>query len=235
MPPNRPTIDGYFMPKLPVQIFAAGEQAHVPLLVGWNSAEVPYNAFTGADAPTTENYEKLVRRVYPNDADTVLKMYPGISQTQVIESATALASDRFIAYSTWKWADLQAKTGGRPVYRYLFAQPRPAMPNTPAPVAGAPVAFAGASHASEIEYALGNLPGNTVYAWRPEDYKASATMEEYFGNFIKTGNPNAKGLPKWAPNLATGKVMYMNIKADSKQELETNRQRYLFLDRQYMK
>jgi para-nitrobenzyl esterase len=34
------TIDGYFLPKLPAVIFEAGEQAHVPLLAGWNSAEV---------------------------------------------------------------------------------------------------------------------------------------------------------------------------------------------------
>ena len=50
------TIDGYFFPKSPVAIFEAGEQAHVPLLVGWNSAEVPYQAFTGPDMPTPLNY-----------------------------------------------------------------------------------------------------------------------------------------------------------------------------------
>ena len=235
MPPNATTIDGYFMPKLPVQIFAAGEQAHVPLLVGWNSAEVPYQAFTRADAPTPENYEKLVRQTYATYADTVLKLYPGKDQTQVIESATALASDRFIAYSTWKWADLQSKTSGQPVYRYLFSKSRPAMANAPAPAAGQPLPFAGASHASEIEYALGNLPTNTTYSWTPDDYKASKTMEEYFANFIKTGNPNAKDLPKWTPNKATGKVMFMNIKADSKQETENSNARYLFLDKQYVK
>ena len=33
------TVDGYFLPKPPVEILAAGEQAHVPLLAGWNSEE----------------------------------------------------------------------------------------------------------------------------------------------------------------------------------------------------
>src|SRR5206468_4434985 len=41
--------------------------------------------------------------------------------------ATDLASDRFIAYSTWKWIDLSGKTGGKPVYRYYYARPRPPM------------------------------------------------------------------------------------------------------------
>src|SRR4051812_9108877 len=34
------TIDGYFLPKDPVTIFQDGEEAHVPLLVGWNSQEM---------------------------------------------------------------------------------------------------------------------------------------------------------------------------------------------------
>jgi para-nitrobenzyl esterase len=33
-------IDGYFFPKSPLEIFEKGEQAHVPLLVGWNSQEM---------------------------------------------------------------------------------------------------------------------------------------------------------------------------------------------------
>ena len=42
-----PTVDGYFLPKAPVEIFAAGEQAHVPLLVGWNSEEMGARARPG--------------------------------------------------------------------------------------------------------------------------------------------------------------------------------------------
>src|SRR5207302_8056535 len=38
----RPTADGYFLPKRPVDVFAHGEQSHVPLLVGWNTAESDY-------------------------------------------------------------------------------------------------------------------------------------------------------------------------------------------------
>ena len=47
---------------------------------------------------------------------------------------------------------------------------------------------------------MGNLAGNKVYDWKPEDYKVSATMEDYFANFIKTGNPNGKGLTAWKAN-----------------------------------
>ena len=231
------TVDGYFLPKTPVQIFEAGEQAHVPLLVGWNSAEIPYRSFTGVDMPTPENYAKKVKEQFAGDADEVLKLYPGTTQDEVIKSATALASDKFIAYSTWKWADLQSKTGEKPVYRYIFSTPRPpeVKPTDNASDNKMPKALVGASHASEIEFAMGNLESNKVYAWTPDNYKVSALMENYFANFIKTGNPNGKGLPKWEPNTKGSKVKFMNIDVNTKLETESDRGRYLFLDKLYLK
>jgi para-nitrobenzyl esterase len=230
------TIDGYFLPKSPVEIFEAGEQAHVPLLVGWNSAEIPYRSFTGGDMPTPENYVKKVKEQFADNADDVLKLYPGTTQDEVIKSATALASDRFIAYSTWKWADLQSKTGEKPVYRYVFSTPRPTeVKPTVNNNSNMPNAQVGASHASEIEFAMGNLESNKVYAWTPDNYKVSALMENYFANFIKTGNPNGKGLPKWEPNTNGSKVKFMNIDVNTKLEAESDRGRYLFLDKLYVK
>jgi para-nitrobenzyl esterase len=232
-----PTIDGYFFPKSPLEIFEAGEQAHVPLLVGWNSAEIPYQAFTGGDMPTPENYAKKVKQQYPADADEVLKLYPGNTQEEVIKSATALASDRFIVYSTWKWADLQSKTGKNPVYRYLFSQPRPQTESDIKNAAASkmPAQLVGASHASEIEFAMGNLQYDKFYPWTATEYKVSTTMENYFANFIKTGNPNGKGLPKWDANTNGSPVKFMLIDANTHQETEQDRGRYLFLDKQYSK
>ncbi len=229
------TIDGYFLPKSPVEIFEAGEQAHVPLLVGWNSAEVPYQAFMQGDLPTPENYAKKVKERYSADSATVLRLYPGATEEEVIKSATALASDNFIVYATWKWADMQIKTGGKPVYRYLFSTPRPQPAGTSPGANQMPPPMVGASHASEIEFALGNLRYNKVFAWTPGDYKVSATMESYFANFIKTGNPNGSGLPRWTPNTKGSPVMFMNIDVTSKLQPETNRARYLFLDKFYAK
>lgn len=239
------TVDGYFLPKLPVEIFAAGEQAQVPLLAGWNSAEIPYQAFMGFDTPTPDNYKKKIERQYPDHAETVLELYPGNTQQEVVRSATALASDGFIVYSTWKWIDLQAKTGGKPVYRYLFSKSKPPMTpefsNSIPGLAGgisdggqedtdpAPVSE-GAPHAFEIEYAMGNLRTNPVYAWTPADHKVSGTMFGYFANFIKTGNPNGPDLPKWSPTTNADDAPFINIDVETKQERATDTDRYLFLD-----
>jgi len=228
-------VDGYFFMKQPYETLESGEQAHVPLLVGWNSAEVPYQSVLGRDTPTIENYIKKLKQLYPDKADEVLKLYPANTQEELIKSATELASDRFIAYGTWKWADLQAKTSGRPVYRYLFSCPRPPMVSPVIANNKMVAPMVGAAHASEIEFAMGNLVSNKVYAWTPDDYKVSEIMENYFANFIKNGNPNGKDLPKWEPNTKGSTVKFININVDTKLETESNRDRYLFLDKEYFK
>src|SRR4030095_9675541 len=122
-----PTIDGYFFPKSPFEIYAAGEQAHVPLLAGSNSEENPYVVILGRDAPTVENYRKALLKLYNDKADQIFHLYPDATEEEVKSAAQDLASDRFISYSTWKWVDLSTKTGGKPTYYYLYSRPRPAI------------------------------------------------------------------------------------------------------------
>lgn len=83
------------------------------------------------------------------------------------------------------------------MYRYYYTQPRPATRS------GDPAA-SGAHHAVEIEYVLGNLDGNPVYAWTEADRAVSRQAQAYFANFIKTGNPNGSGLPQWPALGAQG-------------------------------
>jgi para-nitrobenzyl esterase len=251
---TKAVVDGYFLPKLPSEIFAAGEQAKVPLLAGWTSAEIPYQAFMQGQFPSVENYVARVKAQYGDKADEVLKLYPGNTQDEVIKSATALASDNFIVYSTWKWLDLHRATSGKPVYAYIFSKPRPPMVaelgNAKTGLAGGvikddgtkneenkmPDAMVGASHASDIEYLLGNLKSNTVFDWTADDYKASDLGEDYFANFIKTGNPNDGKLVKWPENKSKdGSMILMELNTTAKTYKEPYRQRYEFLDKIYLK
>ena len=237
-------VDGYFLPQQPAEIYAAGQQARVPLLVGWNSQEMNAGALVGQAPPTAENYRAAVQKLYGERAPELLRLYPAATDAEAEQSATDLASDRFIGYSTWKWATTQAQTSGRPVYRYLYARPRPAMTPemgnatpglaggvvkgtaaaTPAPPAR------GAVHSAEIEYALGNLATNKVFAWTPDDYQVSKTMQAYFANFIKTGNPNGAGLPAWPATgtQAVGPVLRIDVKTQT--EADKTSARYLFLE-----
>ena len=92
----------------------------------------------------------------------------------------------------------------------------------------------GAAHASEIEYCMGNLHLVKDYAWTDDDHKVSATMEDYFANFIKTGNPNGGSLPNWpAGEKNTNEPDVMVIDVDSKAVKAPNDARYIFLDKAY--
>ncbi|WP_153800293.1 carboxylesterase/lipase family protein [Foetidibacter luteolus] len=240
------TVDGYFFPKSPVEIFKAGEQAHVPLLVGWNSQEMGSGALLGQEKPSKASFTAAVNKIYPNNAADILKHYNPATDEEAEQAATDLAGDRFIGFSTWKWSDLQNQTGGKPVYRYLYARPRPAMRaemgNAVAGLAGGVIKSAepavkpappakGAVHSAEIEYALGNLPTNRVYDWQPEDFKVSEIIQAFFANFIKTGNPNGYGVPEWSPVKSGGPAQVMHINVNSQQQTEKNRDRYLALDK----
>jgi len=218
------TIDGYFLPESPQAIFAAGKQMHVPLLAGWNSAEGGYTAILGKDEPTIANYTVAIQKQYGDHSAEILKVYAPTTDADVSRVATELASDKFIAFSTWKFVDMQSKTGGSPVYRYYYTRKRPAHAD------GTPNNSPGAVHSAEIEYALGNLATNKAYAWTPDDYTVSETMQNYFANFIKTGNPNGKGLAKWEP-FKPGSPNLMVIDVQCQPKVSDTEARYLLLEK----
>lgn len=242
------TIDGYLFTKQVQETFANGEQAHVPLLLGWNSQEMPYQFLLGPNEPTPENFARVVRDLYGEHADTVLALYPASTPEETRQSATDLAGDRFIGFSTWKWSDLHRQTSDAPIYRYFYAHPRPPMrPEMGDAVAGLaggvvrdgeaqadqPPPPTGAVHSAEIEYAMGNLATNPVYAWTEDDYAVSALMQAYFANFVKTGDPNGPGLPTWpdAGSNEDAPVPVMRIDVNAQANPERHRDRYLFLDK----
>jgi para-nitrobenzyl esterase len=238
-------LDGYFLPKTLPEIFESKEQAMVPLLLGWNSAEIPGMAFTQGPY-SEENYVNKVKEAYPKEYAKVLELYPHGSEKEIELSATALSSDRFISYSTWKWFDLHRKNSNQPVYRYLYSKLRPSLVdnNLASGLAGGTVEkgsdalpmpkAVGAPHACEIEYCMGNLHLVKDYAWTADDFKVSKDMMTYFANFIKTGNPNGEGLPNWeAAEPKDSSPSVMVIDTESKLIEAENDARYEFLDKAY--
>jgi para-nitrobenzyl esterase len=254
------TIDGYFLPAFPAAIFAAGEQAKVPLLLGWNSEEMNYLWVMGKTPPTRENFAKKLKELYGERAEEVLRLYPAASDEEALQAATDLAGDSFTGFSTWKWSELHSQTGGQAVYRYLYTHPRPPMtPEMGEAIAGlaggiikkgesqaegksadaqdlpSPPAPKGAVHSAEIEYAMGNLATNEVYQWTTEDYRLSELFQEYYANFVKKGDPNGPGLPQWPPANQGETVQVMQLDVEAHAQPEQHRDRYEFLDQIFTK
>jgi para-nitrobenzyl esterase len=239
-------IDNYFLTKTLPPIFNAKEQAQVPLLLGWNSAEIPGGAFMQGQPFKEENFVARVKADYPNDFDEVLKLYAHQSEKEIELTAAQLASDRFIAYSTWKWFDLHRNNSTQPVYRYLYSKLRPPLADNSlsSGLAGGTVKkdanapkqpeAVGAPHACEIEYCMGNLHRIKEFAWTADDFTVSETMLNYFANFIKTGNPNGDKLPEWpAAKAGDAHPPVMILNTESKTVNAKDDARYEFLDKAY--
>ena len=219
-----PCIDGRFFREDPQATFRSGRAARVPLLAGYNSQEGDYDSLFGeGQAPGVAAYKEVMNRVFGPMAADALAVYPGDTLAQALQSARQLMGDRFIAHSTWLWATLQAGQGA-PTWFYHFERARPARRvGEPQPPRLLPD---GAVHSGEIEYALGNLDGNAVFAWEPEDHQLSATMRHYFAQFIRHGNPNGTGLPEW-PAFASGQRLRLDVHMQAEPDADAARQAFL--------
>ncbi len=213
-------LDGKIFSSAPEEIYEEKKVPSIPLLVGWNSQEMPAGLLLGEDM-SVQNFTSKVREKFPSIADELLSIMPHAKEEEVQASATLLASDSWISYPSWRWSDLHAKNTNAEVFRYWYDHARPGQTG-------------GAPHAAEIPYALGNLDLHKTYEWEEADRKTSKTMKAYFANFIKTGNPNGEGLGEWSPLARTNTVEQpvMVIKPESKQVTMDDR-RYPLLKKHY--
>jgi len=213
-----PIIDGWCLPENPAQVYAAGAQAHVPLLAGWNSSEMGMAVAMNPQKPTAASFPALLATRFKDQAGAALKVYQAGTDEEAQQSAADLFSDQFIGHGTWKWIEEQVRTGKAPVYRFQF--------DRFLPEASGSNRF-GASHAAEIEYVFSTLDSKPAQ-WQSEDRRTAAATTAYWANFIKNGDPNGPGLARWPEFGKTHQVMHLD--ANPKAAPEAHRERHLFLE-----
>ncbi len=187
-------IDGLCLTEQPESTYTHGRQRSVPLLAGWNADEGKMAALLSPRKTTAGSFTDRAQSLFDGDAKQFLSFYPAGNDEEALRSASVFEGDKFMGYSTWKWIDLQSKTGSSSVYRYSFDQ-TPLVPSG-AEVAGIPLEKFGARHACEIEYVFGTFPLTGV-EWKENDRKLSDLIGTYWTNFAKSGDPNGPGLPSW--------------------------------------
>ncbi|HEY1471654.1 MAG TPA: carboxylesterase family protein [Candidatus Acidoferrum sp.] len=224
-----PNLDGYFLTSDALSIYTKGEQSQIPLLAGWNADEGKLNILFAPQKPTAKSFAEQAHARFGNQAVEFLKLYPASTDQEAMQSAEALASDDFIAFSTWKWIDMQRKTGNSPVYQYRFEQVPAVKPG--AMIGPIPASQAGSRHAGEIEYVFETLKSQAGVPWTEDDFKVSEAMASYWVNFVKTGNPNGSGLPNWPKSDSKDGYQVMHLSGKNIQAgPDTRRGRYEFLD-----
>jgi len=229
-----PNIDGYFLTSTLLPIYSQGAQSHVPLLAGWNADEGKMFVLFNPQKPTAKSFAEQAQSRFGDQEAEFLKLYPAATDQEAVLSAQALAGDDFIAFATWKWTDMQRKTGGSPVYQYHFEQVPAVKPG--AMLGPIPASEVGSKHAGEIEYVFQTLKSQEGVPWTDEDFRLSDVMSSYWVNFVKSGNPNGSGLPEWSKcDTANGyQVMHLNGK-NVHATADAVRGRYEFLDAQSAK
>lgn len=187
-----PIVDGFIIREDPGKVFVEGRQTQAPVLVGSNRDESFGNARSAAD------FIEQAHKTWGDMADAFLKVYPASSDEQAKESAFYSGRDQ-MAFVMRNWARLASMNGpsknGKKSYVYYFTEQPPVVPGARGPFAPGP--HGSATHVSEILYVFNHLDNSR--SWTDQDKKVADSMSSYWVNFATKGDPNGKGMAKWAP------------------------------------
>lgn len=181
-----PVIEPWLLPEAPYDVFAAGRQHDVPVLIGWNTEEA--RALTDLRPVTAETFDTDIAAAFGALPPALLSAYPHATDGEARQARGDFERDLRFGWDMWAWARLQAGQG-RTAFVYNFAQ-RPPFP------ADSVRAGWGASHFAELWYMFDHLD-QEPWAWSESDRRLADTMAGYWVNFARTGDPNGPGLPVW--------------------------------------
>lgn len=177
----RPIIDGYVLPDAVATIFRDHKENPAGLLTGWTADEIAPPVKSAVD------FRKEIATEYANfDSATFAHYYPAETDSEAAVSERRLARDVMFGVQNFTWANVESARGAR-VYVYRFTRKVPAT--------GEYTKY-GAFHTGEVPYAYDNLRF-VNRPWGQVDNHLAEVMSDYWVNFVKTGNPNGDGLPKW--------------------------------------
>lgn len=182
------TIDGRILPRQVVDVFDRGEQARVPILVGFNSGEIRSLRVLAPPVPAdAATYEKEIRDRYADLADDFLKLYP---PADLQESIWATTRDALYGWTAERLARKQTSLG-LPAFLYYFDHGYPA----------ADEQGLHAFHASELPYVFGTAE-RTPKNWpkipdTDEERRFAGALLDYWASFARAGVPGAAGQPAW--------------------------------------
>ncbi len=177
-----PVVDGNILPQHP---FAPASEVSrdIPMLIGTNFNEFTFDI---SHEMTNEEAESTVKKRMGDERgakfiEAFRRAYPKAEPKEMTYVDTGFRA------SAVQQAAAKSVQGGAPAYLYLF---------TWKPESNA----LGASHGMELPFMLHNVSlQREMTGASKKAYKFEKLISNIWLSFIKTGNPNTKGLPKWEP------------------------------------
>ena len=190
MPLSRATVDGWVFPASIYEIFAAGNQMDIPVIVGSNADEG--TMFTPPEVEP-EAYRAGLGGQFGDLGDEFLATYPAGDTDEAWASQVGIFTDTTFGWEMRTWARMMA-TVPSDAYLYFFSRKPPT-------AEGDPFAHYGAYHTAEIPYVFDNFgvseSPHADRAWDDTDRELSNVLASYWVNFAATGDPNGEELPEW--------------------------------------
>lgn len=202
-----PCVDGIALPRKPFIPDAPPVSSGVPLLIGSNKDEM--TIFRSGDpkfgSSTDEDFAAHVRKALPDKAEALIpalrSAFPGYSPSHLITAADTMQG-YFIA--TVFQAERKAMQGAAPVFVYLLAWETP--------VNGGRLR---SHHALDLPLVFNNIESSrSMVGPGPEPQRLADQMSAAWIAFVRTGNPNAGGLPRWPPyDIQSRATMIFNVES----------------------